>query len=407
LAVSYPKLLVVLPQLPQDPASGAARSTRTIAEMLGSAGFEVHVVATTATESADRFSALPFLAAMGIEANVQRSHGKARSRPEVTFDHRQVRYRLLDVGPRDMNGWQQIHSRQFDLMFDDELYTFRPDVLFGFGGHACDVQRYARAKRQGVKLVFALHNEGYLSSADFFAPMDAILTPSQHLTTRYRAQLAIDSTPLPIPIEPEDVLAEDREPIFATMINPSREKGLMFAARLAEELSLRRPDIAMLFIESRGSAGRVVQAGLVGGFDLRRHENLMLSPPVSQPKEIYAATRVLLAPSLWLEPAGRVAAEALLNGIPPMVSDRGGLPEVCNGAGFTLPIPAEITPRLARPVDREVVLPWVDLIARLEDDEAFYQEQSDRARQAGQIYHPERLKERYVEFFRHVVDRSD
>jgi glycosyltransferase involved in cell wall biosynthesis len=359
---------------------------------------------TTATESADRFAVLPFLATMGIVPDVHRSQGKRRSRPEVTFEHRQVRYRLLDAGPRGVNSWQQIHGRQFDLIFDDELHGFRPDILLCYGGSPGDVHRYARAKRQGVKLVFALHNEGYLSGADFFLLMDAVLTPSQHLTNRYRAELGIESTPLPIPLEPEDVLAENREPIFATMINPSPEKGLMFAARLAEELSLRRPDLAMLFIESRGSAGRLVQAGLLGGFDLRRHENLMLSPPMSQPKEIYAATRVLLAPSLWQEPAGRVAAEALLNGIPPLVSDRGGLAEVRNGAGFTLPIPPEFTPRLALPVDPEAVTPWIDLIARLEDDEAFYQEQSGRARQAGQLYHPDQLKPRYLELFRSVLD---
>ena len=83
----------------------------------------------------------------------------------------------------------------------------------------------------------------------------------------------------------------------------------MFVARLAEEISLQRPDLAILFIESRGSAGRLVQAGLVGGYDLRRHQNLMMSPPLSQPKEIYAATRVLPAPSLWNEPSRRVVAE--------------------------------------------------------------------------------------------------
>jgi glycosyltransferase involved in cell wall biosynthesis len=114
---------------------------------------------------------------------------------------------------------------------------------------------------------------------------------------------------------------------------------------------------------------------------------------------------VLLVPSLWLEPAGRVAAEALLNGIPPIVSDRGGLPEVCNGAGFTLPIPPEITPQAARPVEPEAVVPWLDLIARLEDDEAFYQEKSNRARKAGQIYHPDQLKARYLELFLAVLER--
>jgi glycosyltransferase involved in cell wall biosynthesis len=88
---------------------------------------------------------------------------------------------------------------------------------------------------------------------------------------------------------------------------------------------------------------------------------------------IYAGTRALLAPSLWQEPAGRVAAEALLNGIPPQVSDRGGLRETCNGAGFYLPIPPEITP-------------------------------AQRALEASLIYRPENLASRYVEYFKSILD---
>jgi glycosyltransferase involved in cell wall biosynthesis len=398
------RLLLVLPQLPQDPASGAARSTRTMCEMLGAAGFEVHAVATTATERASKSDTVGYLGTLGVRPEVYRGQGKTRPRPELSFDDRGVRYRLLDTGGRDMHGWQKIHGRQFDLVFDDELHAFRPDILLGFGGLPGDVGRYRRAKRQGVKLVFALRNEGYLSSAEFFQPMDAVLTPSQYLTDMYRTALGIESRPLPIPMELDDVVAEDRDPIFVTMINPSPEKGLMLVARLAEELSLRRPDIAMLFVESRGSGGLLVQAGLMGGFDLRRHQNLMLSPALAQPKEIYVPTKVLLAPSLWCEPAGRVAAEALLNGIPPLVSDRGGLPETCNQAGFYLPIPPEITPQQTRPVEPEVVEPWIGLIERLEDDAEFYRAESERALAAGQMYRPENLSPRYVEFFRGVVD---
>jgi glycosyltransferase involved in cell wall biosynthesis len=371
--------------------------------MLAASGFEVRAVATTATELSHTSLSPGYLAAMGIVPEVHRGT-KARVRPELTFEHRQIRYRLLDVGPRGMNSWQKLHSRQFDLMFDDELHGFRPDVLLCYGGHPGDVDRYRRARRQGVKIVLTLHNEGYLTSFDFFSSVDVVLTPSRYLSNVYRTALGIESTALPVPIEIEDVVVEARDPIFTTMINPSPEKGLMLVARLAEEMSRQRPDLAMLFIESRGSAGRLVQAGLAAGFDLRRHENLLLSPPVPQPKEIYAATRVLIVPSLWNEPAGRVAAEALLNGIPPLVSDRGGLPEICRGAGFSLHVPPEITPNASLPVQPEVVQPWIDLIARLEDDEDFYQQHSSLARQAGEIYLPGQLVPRYLEFFRSVLD---
>ena len=55
---------------------------------------------------------------------------------------------------------------------------------------------------------------------------------------------------------------------------------------------------------------------------------------------VYANTRLLLMTSLWLESFGLVAAEAMLNGIPVLASNRGALPETLGGAGFLFDIPA-------------------------------------------------------------------
>ncbi len=397
-------MLLVLPQLPQDPASGAARSTRTMCEMLATAGAEVRAVATTATERSGRADTVSWLRELGIQATVHRGHTAERVRPEIEFSDRGIHYRLLDTGRRDMHAWQQTQNTQFDRLFDDSLRAFRPDILVAFGGLPNDIRRYERARRQGARIVFALRNAAYLTAHDLLASVDGILTPSQFLTDFYRNAIGIESTPLPLPIELDDVIAAEHDPIFFTVINPSPEKGLMVIARLAEELSLRRSDIPLLVVESRGSAGRLVQAGMLGGFDLRRHENLMMSPPLAQPKDIYGPCRALLAPSLWQEPAGRVAAEAILNGIPPLVSDRGGLPETCNGAGFYLPIPPEITPRQPVPVSPDVVEPWIDLIERLEGDPDFYREESGRALAAAAIYRPENLAPRYINYFRDILN---
>jgi len=37
----------------------------------------------------------------------------------------------------------------------------------------------------------------------------------------------------------------------------------------------------------------------------------MPKEPLARPKDIYVATRAVPAPSMWQEPAGRVAAEAI------------------------------------------------------------------------------------------------
>lgn len=306
-------------------------------------------------------------------------------------------YRLLDVGRHRLLDWERVVGAQFDLLFDDELRSFRPDCVLTFGGSPGDVHRWKRARRQGARVVFSLRNEGYLRSG-FFEGVDAVLTPSRYLTDRYRDAIGIESTPLPTPIELDDVIAGEREPIFFTMVNPSHEKGLMVVARLAEELGVRRPDIAMLVIESRGSGGSLVQAGLDGGFDLRRHENLMMAPAVPRPKDLYGPAKVLLVPSLR-DSAPRVVPEAMLNGVPPIVSDRGGLPELCCDAGFVLPLPPEIDLSLRAPVAPEVVRPWVDLIARLEDDAEFYRTASEAALRASERYRPERLRAEYADYF--------
>jgi len=398
------RLLLVLPQMPQDPASGAARSVRTICEMLAGAGFTVRALATTATERGGQADPVEYLRAAGLDVTVIPGHTKERTRPELRFRKRGIDYHLLHVGNRRVLGWEAVCGRQFDQLFDETLRAFQPEILFTYNSSPADRRRHQRARRQGARVVFALRNENYLVRG-LLDEMDGILTPSQYLTDVYREAVGIESTPLPLPMELEDVIATEHDPIFFTMINPSREKGLMVLARLAEDLSRRRPDIPMLIVESRGSAGRLVEAGLAGGFDLRRHENLMMAAPVAFPRDIYTHTRALLAPSLWNEPAGRVAVEAILNGIPPLVSDRGGLGEVCNGAGFVLPIPPEVTPAANRPVAPEVVEPWIELIARLEDDAGFYAEECARARQAAAIYLPERLAPRYVEYFNRVAPR--
>ncbi|MCX6634121.1 MAG: hypothetical protein NT090_03375 [Acidobacteria bacterium] len=47
--------------------------------------------------------------------------------------------------------------------------------------------------------------------------------------------------------------------------------------------------------------------------------------------------------------------------------------------------------------------PWIEVIERLYDDEAFYQEHCERAREASKVYLPENLAPKYVQFFRNLV----
>lgn len=387
---------MALPQMPQDPSSGAARTAQTAVEMALDGGFEVRALGTTATERGSKVDPLTYLQSVGLDVRVTPPSNK--NRREFRFTQRGIPYTLLDTGRQAVINWEASHGRQYDLLFDAELEAFAPDIVFSYGGLPGDVRRHRRAHLKGARIAFCVFNMGYLREG-FFDPIDAVLTPSEFLAERYRQQIGMKSTPLPTPLDLEDVLATERDPIFMTMVNPSIEKGLFFFVRLAEEIGKRYPEIALLAIESRGTAGMVLQAGLAGGFDLRRHEGIMIAGAVPKPRDIFTNTRALLVPSAWEEPSGRVVAEALMNGVPPLVSDRGGLAESCNGAGFVLPLPADFTVKTRRPVPASAVEPWIEPIAKLAFDDEFYTDAVEKTRQAARMYAREELAPRYVDFF--------
>jgi glycosyltransferase involved in cell wall biosynthesis len=391
-----PRLLLAIPQLPQDPTSGAARTAQTACEMAAAAGWDVRAIGPTATEGVTSVNAVDWLRSLQLDVRID--HGNPKNGRRIQFHQRGIDYTLIDTGNLSPQVWETKHSGEFDRLFEEEIRRHRPDVVLTYGGHSQQLKRLRRAKHAGCKIAFCVFNMGYLVPG-FFDLMDSVLTPSEWLANYYHEKIGLKSTPLPTPVEPDDVLAGEREPIFLTMINPSVEKGLFFLARLAEELGVHHPQIPFLAIESRGTAGMLTEAGRLGGFDLQRHENLMFAPATPNPKDIYQPTRVLLVPSVWEEASGRVAAEALMNGVPPIVSDRGGLAESCNGAGFVLPLPADLTLESRVPVGPAAVAPWLELIGRLFEDEAFYSEQSARAITAATMYRRETLAPRYVDFF--------
>jgi len=388
---------MALPQLPQDSASGAARTAQTAVEMAAEAGFEVRVLATTATERGRSYDPLEYLQSLSLDVAIKppsSSNGR-----EFRFVQRGIPYTLLDTGRRGFVEWEPTHGRKFDRLFDQELEHFLPDLVFTYGGGPGDVRRHRRAHLAHARVACCVFNYGYLN-AGFFDSVDAVLTPSEFLARRYRDAVGVESTPLPTPLEWDDVVAPERDPIFITIVNPSVEKGLFFFVRLAEEIGKHHPKIAVLAIESRGTAGMVLEAGLRGGFDLRRHENIMIGGAVPRPRDIFENTRVLLVPSVWEEPSGRVVAEALVNGVPPLVSDRGGLSESANGAGMVLPLPSDLTRETRKPVPAAAVAPWLDAIVKLCFDEEFYRAEAERTQAAAAIYRRESLAPRYVEFFR-------
>jgi glycosyltransferase involved in cell wall biosynthesis len=227
-----------------------------------------------------------------------------------------------------------------------------------------------------------------------FDDVTAIIFPSEYSRRFHRRLLGLEGTIKPDPIRLEGVISDDPDPKYVTFINPQPDKGASIFARIAIELGARRPDIPLLLVKGRGTSDALAQLPI----DLSRLTNLnrMANTPV--PRDFCRVSRVVLMPSLWRESLGRVAIEAMANGIPVPASDRGALPETLGDAGFVFTIPERCTPSSGEVPTAHEVSPWVAAIERLWDDPAFEARHRALARAEARRWDSDRVAQDYGAF---------
>lgn len=131
------------------------------------------------------------------------------------------------------------------------------------------------------------------------------------------------------------------QPAWPAVPGPTTSKTFLFAAKLAEYKGLA------LLLEAWRRAGDVdAELQVVGDGPLAEQVRTAAAadpritwvgqvPPTAIPKHI-AAARAVVVPSIWAEPFGRAAAEALALGRPVLTTGFGGLSEVVDDAtGWT------------------------------------------------------------------------
>jgi glycosyltransferase involved in cell wall biosynthesis len=399
------RVLLVNNHCISDPTAGVTQSLRTIVEWLADAGHACHVLTTARFESRVTFTIDEHLLAQGVDAAALKTAGAGRP-AIVEYAVKGVPVTLVMTRHNDETRPDKKESRQYLAEVDRLFDAFAPDQLIACNGHPMILDAMARARARGVVTAFALRGFGY-DDRRYFANVDHAFTCSQFLTDHYREHVGIDSTPLEPPLDWSTVVAPAESRAFVTFVNPSPHKGLLVFARLADMLGSRRPDIPILVVQSGHSGGSL---NAIRGLDFSRYPQIMAAPPVPTPADYFALTRVLLVPSVWEEPFGRVAAEAMINGIPPIVSDRGSLPHVIGGdfseggGGLVVPIPAGMRYQDAALPSEADVQPWFDAVCRVWDDTSMYDAIAARARAiATERYSETVSRAKHVNYFASVV----
>lgn len=376
-----------------DPTAGVTRSLRTIMTWLAQAGHVCEVLTTSRFETPTSFTIDEHLAGYGVPPSTE---------PVVAYTAHGLSITLLRTQDHTERQVECAETRRYKALAGRLLEGFEPDVLIACNAHAMIQWVMAYARARGVVTAFAVRGHGY--TAQYFEHADHAFTCSQFMTDRYRQLLGLSSTPLEPPIEWRSVLAPEGSRAFVTFVHPSPHKGLYLFARIADVLNQRRPDIPLLIVQSGRSAGGL---NAIPGLDFSHAPQIKVAPPVEQPAEYFALTKLLLVPSVWPECFGRVAAEAMINRIPVLVSDRGALPAVVGEGGRVLPVPSWMSANTTQLPSVADVEPWVDAICTLWDDPVLYRQLAGYARRiAVERYSESVSRARHLDYFTSIGRRT-
>ena len=401
------RILLAVHNAYTDHTSGAAHSMRILMQWLQRSGHDCRALATARFDGKPPDDLNAHLSQLGVPLrrsppskafvrSVRKPANMVVGCPTADFTLEGVPVTMLLTRTKAGSPSERYEAEQFLFVLDDVLREFQPDLLLTYGAHAVVQEALRRARSRRITTVFTIRNYGY-ADRRYFEHVDHVFTCSPYLSKVYRQQIGLRSKGLESPIDWTEVEAPDEMRRYVTFVNPIPQKGALLFARLADMLGANRPDIPILVVQSAANAGGL---NAIQGLDFGRYPQIMAAPATPRPADFFALTRILLVPSVFHEPFGRVAAEALINGVPPLVSDRGALPETVRGAGRVLPIPAWMTESTTELPTVEEAQPWFDAVCELWDDKNAYDRASDLARNAGRRWYRESVMSRqYLNYF--------
>ena len=278
-----------------------------------------------------------------------------------------------------------------------KLEGLRPDVLFCSRDAIYDGVRLGR--RYGVPTLAYLHSYEYCPPTPrerrdwkvgkcgrdetqirwALENADILLANSEHMARRLKKRYGLDARVLYPEFETEHFKLIRRTMRYITGFCGSQHKG----SEIFEQLARAFPEHPFLLV---GPRSHTVEEAL------RRLPNVTLRD--YQPtRQFLNETHILLVPSQWAEPFGRIAVEAMANGIPVLASATAGLKEIV-GSG----------PLGVRPHDQ--LEAWRSALSRLLDDRTAREKNAQFGRQGSERFLQGRSADLLAELIRGVAHKS-
>lgn len=373
-----PRMLWANPFCLLDTSSGASMTVRQMLLQLVERGYEVQVLGATIFDNPKGMGQLkkqfPELN-VHLHQLIEAEDGPLTHQLVVSYSHNR----------------NHLTTHEEGLWYSQYLYlldSFKPDVVWFYGGQTLDMLIADEARDRGIPVAFYLANGSY-KSPRWCRDVDLILTDSQASADMYRKAVGYTAKPVGKFIAPENFIAQHHERSRLLFVNPSWQKGASVFVQLAEKLERERPDIELEVVEARADWSVVLRETTHQMGEQRSAlSNVRVTPNTSDMRGPYSRARVVVAPSLWWESSGRMLAEAMLNGIPALITNRGGMPEMIGNAGIAFDFPDECYKEpYQHLLSDEELQPLADAVINFFDDEDLYQDYVTRAWQVGKEKH--------------------
>ena len=227
-----------------------------------------------------------------------------------------------------------------------------PDLLEVHG--RCQVASYLARKHPDLKMALYLHNDPReMKGSDTPAKrhgllqrMAAIFCVSDYLKSCFLDGVEANAAEIskikiiPIAVARSATTPPKKDKLITIIGRMVPEKGMLEAAQAMGKVLPNYPDWKVKFIGAKrfkdtdpsGYEQKVADALA----PIRRQSEMTGFISRAETKQLQHASAIVLAPSQWQEPAGRVVVEALATGAALITTRRGGIPEYAEGRAVIL-----------------------------------------------------------------------
>lgn len=179
--------------------------------------------------------------------------------------------------------------------------------------------------KKGIIPILYLHRELDIHYCPAPHRLPLILVNSRFVQNRLSERYGIRAELLYPAVNLASYRLERNSREYITMINPVVPKGIKTFLQIAADMPERR----FLVVEGWGTPKNILQL-------IRKFPNITYMPRQFDIRRAYSMTHILLVPSQWEEPFGRVIVEAGAGGIPVIASKVGGIPEALGEGGILI-----------------------------------------------------------------------